>query len=996
MRRGLMLAGLAACLAGLASAQTFETAADHPGDAKYFLPDYPLAFVAARVNEVPDNGAINGLYHIGTDVLSANNPDGGHHLWIVLPDGQVKKLFPLPQHENVNLPSGHTLIDSPPGQLDVASVVEPNISEDGRRLYFSYFHDATLETSNSFSIHRLPTKGADLYALDLGPLLDNPATDPATLAVQRLTFREYNGSGGQSDADKNKNAMNPQVVASTGPNGWGNVYMHAVEMRTATGLKLVYVTDEKRLLNANQSMSLGDANHNFNLYLADINADGSISNPRQWQYYTTTSALSPNRLRNGIAFSYQATTADARTWHIQGIDSAGRWFPVLGYGINPELFHLASLCVKTQGANPGDYLVATRYYNFNNEGFGSLWALDMRDAGTNEYDVSTFWGTLPRQVGSYEISTPVISQDNPSPKQNGLYIGKITSPRCGRPDELYLAYTPTSANGRLPDDEGNKHIYHSHIAYRPNLETFHPLDPVNLSTQSGLQVVVDDTSNAYTLVWPTPVIPWSERLGGAGQQSFSQTIVAADTPVAAGVPHALVGTSALYNTDRRPFDCWLGPGQTPFSPNDAYVNSNQENDLILNNTAPLTVVQNQADFCAPVDPASVLGVAVNLTSNKSNLSAGFNAGYETDGSGRNEASALLGVYDVRGQGDTSFLARIPARSPFELHLLDARYGLKMTDVRSWHSLQPRETRSDCGGCHNHVPGQAIPFAGTVADTQPALDMTGATPHVDYDASCTPQLVNSGEAARSLPEWKADIWPGFDSYCGDCHREGAGNAAALAALSFNGESQAWNRLRARNYADVKLGALGSPAFWAARGERADGRDNTLTKYQPNYASQDWGYRHHAGHSADPGLCSGHDADAARWVYRFGQWIDHHMPRDTGANYPFQFDWYHPSVDVALSTADCSAEALRVGYWDDTGSLASVTLAVDGRSVRALNAPDNGSFNQPVRPMAADDSVVVEAIDSAGNRQEYAISAGELVARCQIEKLASETLFRDSFE
>ena len=61
-------------------AQTWETAADHAGDDRYFLPDYPVAFVAARVVEVPGSSGFVGQYHIATDVLSANNPDRDNHL----------------------------------------------------------------------------------------------------------------------------------------------------------------------------------------------------------------------------------------------------------------------------------------------------------------------------------------------------------------------------------------------------------------------------------------------------------------------------------------------------------------------------------------------------------------------------------------------------------------------------------------------------------------------------------------------------------------------------------------------------------------------------------------------------------------------------------------------------------------------------------------------------------------------------------------------------
>ena len=326
-------------------AQTWETAANHPGDDQYFLPPYPVVFVAARINEEPSGTGLDGKYHIGTDVLSANNPDRDNHLWILLPSGQVKKLFPLNAHQQAGL------IDTPPGQLDKGSVVEPNVSEDGTKVYFSYFHDTTFESSFSYGLNRLPLKGADLYAMDLESLLTNNNEDPATLPVQRLTFREYDAQGKQTDEDKYKDAMNQPLANNTAPNDWGTVYMHATEMRTATGLKLVYASDERRVKNSNQEMAIGHANHNFNLHMADLASDGSLTNPRQFHYYTTTSVMSPSPLRNGIAFSYQSSTAAARNWHIQGSNSAGRWFPIIGFGTNPELFHLGGFCVKTKGAN---------------------------------------------------------------------------------------------------------------------------------------------------------------------------------------------------------------------------------------------------------------------------------------------------------------------------------------------------------------------------------------------------------------------------------------------------------------------------------------------------------------------------------------------------------------------------------------------------------------------------------------------------------------------
>lgn len=958
-------------------AQVWETEANHQGDDRYFLPPYPVVFVAANIYEEPSGGGLKGKYHIGTDVLSANNPDRDNHLWIVLPSGAVKKLFPLHEHQQ------NGLIDTPTGELDKGSVVEPNVSEDGTKIYFSYFHDTTFESSFSFSLNRLPLKGADLYVMDLTLLLANNNEDPANLSVQRLTVRGYDGQGKQTDADKYKDAMNQTLANDTAPNDWGTVYMHATEMRTATGLQLVYASDERRVKNSNKEMAIGHANHNFNLHMADLASNGTLQNSRQFHYYTTTSVLSPTPLRNGVAFSYQSSTAAARNWHIQGSDSVGRWFPMIGYGTNPELFHLGSFCVKTKGSNPGDYFVVTRYYNANNEGFGSLWAQDLSQLGLNTYDKNTSWGILPQQVGSFKITNGVNSNDYPSGKVGGEYIGKMTTPRCGHPDELYMAYSPTSANGRLNDPEGNKNIYHSYIAYRPNLDSFHPLEQVNVAQEEGLRIVVDDSSNQYTLVWPVPILNWQDRTGDP-QQQFTPSHIDPATTIEAGLPHAQVGTSALYNTDRKPFDCWLGSGgQTPYSPNKANTNVNQENDLIVNNTDGLTYVQNPNDFCEPLSPDHVLGISINLTSNKTNMSAGFKPGYKTDGNGQKEAARLLGVYDIRQQTDQSFQAIIPANEPFEFHLLDKKYGLRLTDVRSWHSLHPRETRTDCGGCHQHEPGKAIAFRGKIADQQPPLNMVNQTTHVTYNNQCGPVVKTSNRPTKKIPEWRTNIWPKFDQYCSSCHNSNqSDNTDALQALSYVDEGDAYNKMKSRNYANSTLGALGSPAFWAARGERTDGRNNNLAKYQPDYANEVWGYKFSAIHATAPALCDQDNGPMAKWVYELGQWIDNHMPRDTDDPYGYNHDWYHPTLDLAIASSTCSVDQLRAGFWDDLGGIAKLEVFLNDLEIASFPNLRNGSLEGSLGSLSLNDSIKLIVTDFSDNRQIYEKRVNQLVNECQV--------------
>ena len=978
-----------AMTAASATAQQWETARNNVGDSQFVALPYEVVFVAAKINEVadPDGEGIYGDYQIGTDVLSANEPTGGHELWIVTRNGAVKKLFPLQVHETMTVTHPDTglqvsLIDTPQGFLHKGSVVEPNLSEDGTRVYFGYFHD----TTNNIDPGQggMSKKGSDLYVLDLSPMLANLKVDPSTLPVQRLTFKIYDGSSqadnsSQVDNDKNKDAMNRVLAASTGLNGWGTVHMHAVEMRTRDGLKLVYASNQRRLMNSNKRM--GHENHNFNLHLADLNADGSLGATRQFQYYTTTSAMSPTPLRNGIAFSYQATTADGRNWHIQLSDSEGRWGPLIGYGSNPNLFHLGAFCVDTRGDSrspAGDYFTAVNYYNLNNEGFGELWKINLADVGLNTYDDETSWGVQPRWQGARKMSLRVVTDgDEPSDTHNGQYIGKITTPRCGLPDDLLMSYTPTSANGRLQDNEGNLNIYRAYIAYRSGFDVFDPTETFNPVTNEGLRILIDDSADMYNLVWPLPVLSWRQRTGDA-QQQVSASIIDPQSTVKPGEPFAQVGTSSIYNTDRRPYDCWLGPngGGQPYNPND--LNNNQK-DQIWDNFDALTYVQNQSDFCEALLPENVLGIAVNITSNRTNhTDSSF--GYETDLTGPKEAVKLLGLYDVRSQGDQSFQATIPAHTPFDFHLIDRQYGLRLLDVRSWHSLKPRETRTSCGGCHNHLEGQDVPFANTVADLQPPLDMVTQTQQVSYDADCQPIVTTTAQPTVDSWEWQADIWPGFNQYCSACHHSNQApmGEPGLNALAYDSESDAYNQLEAHYYANSQSGALGSPAFWAARGQRTDGRDNNLATYQPTGGKSP--YRFSAIHATDPGLCGQGDAQKARWVHRFGQWIDNHMPRNTGNPYPYPFDKYHPTVDVADVDESCLATTLQIGYWDDTGFVRQVKVFVDDVVIDTTVRTTNGKHLVGNLNLTDDNVIKVSAVDPTGNRQIYEKAVRQLKEEC----------------
>lgn len=998
----------------------FDTWKNKPGQFK--KPDYPIVFVASYRDSTVGNGG-----NFGTDVTEVGVPLGGQELWIVLPNGTAKKLFPYPAVHAVEVDAP---INDPNEPHILGAVVEPSISIDSTLVYFTYIHDATNFPSGccgytGHSNFEGWPSGGDMYVIDLLPLLNDFSHPPAQLQISRLTQT----LPGQEYAE----AMNSNAAETT-ENSFpaGVVYTGAIEIDTAYGRKLLFTGTQRQLGNSNLNQSR--KNRNFNLFSGDvdfINGEYVLSNIKQEQYYTTTSAISPNRMRVGYAFSYQANTQDNRQWHIQQV-IGHEWTPLYGYGIGNEAAHLSTLCVKSTNSAQlpvGDYEIVTQYYNVNNNGFGALVAQPMADVGKNIYNDPVTYGVVPKQYNSVKITSGVITSDNPST------IGKFTTPACGGPDELYAAYDPGIAN--------HKNQQHT---YRPEI-VFTDLEPANPATNpTAYEPVVRARTPNWSALWPKPVIDWSHRLtgtpdaGGNAQQQPPPDPIDNNFPEPHGSPYALFGTSALYNTDVTPIDCRFTANgyYDPFEQNDGKVDNlynniaNLSRLMVEDTTGTLTGnIVNQTGSCSMPAMSDIFGIALYLTSNRVRGDEFTSTkGYFTDSPSwfnnktvSRESKRLLGVFELgmHGQNDSSFKAVVPANSSIEFHLID-KNGAKLADVRSWHSLKPLESRVDCGGCHNHrtEPGSSIDW-NTSDSSSPlvsSLDTVRQTTYIDYDAMCQPQLITSTNPVEPLPIWQ-DVSTGLNTNCGSCHEQNATPTApddGRQAFSYDqtklnsfssGIPVTGNplyHLFARNFID-RFGANGSPMFWAAYGSRTDGRYNDRPEYQPelpdystcsNNDPEKCGYRFSDIHASLP-ICGGTNPVAASWVHKLAQWIDNHAPVDLpGNDYQYQYDRYHPTVDAALVPgADClHPTEFKVGFWDDSGSLSELDIQLNNAPWVTVNNPaqlDNGFYTAPLSggdiSGILDWLITVKATDTAtapsttGNQQTYQKSIAELVQECQ---------------
>jgi hypothetical protein len=142
--------------------------------------------------------------------------------------------------------------------------------------------------------------------------------------------------------------------------------------------------------------------------------------------------------------------------------------------------------------------------------------------------------------------------------------------------------------------------------------------------------------------------------------------------------------------------------------------------------------------------------------------------------------------DPDGNPDTSFLAKIPADTPFTFQTLDKR-GMVLNMAQTWHQLRPGEIRHDCGGCHAHSQ-KPTEFKDTYAarDDYKLFDLTSATPLVTTKAADESKLQWDADNTTGLKtiqagvvnvEYFRDVKPILERSCVACHTAEGGKSPA---------------------------------------------------------------------------------------------------------------------------------------------------------------------------------------------------------------------------
>jgi hypothetical protein len=380
----------------------------------------------------------------------------------------------------------------------------------------------------------------------------------------------------------------------------------------------------------------------------------------------------------------------------------------------------------------------------------------------------------------------------------------------------------------------------------------------------------------YNEIWPRPVVTYAEIHGISEPKNLPATdsVRPADDRLEPGEPHAIVGTSSLYNRESAPiagdpFHPSTGreghPGIWMIQGTDAGVVKNSDiYGVRIVGVVPKPFRQpisrsgaNSADYAA----ASGLlydGRADN-----------FVEGYA---SVHSERWKILGEFPVRkfddagnqlvdpkGDFDTSFAAKIPADVPYFYQGID-KNGMTLFSEMTWRSSVAGEVRTDCGGCHAHsiapvefsgtAAGRRVPIkANGISSSDPMIanglwDLTQKTPLLATAADGS-TLVRTVPAGLVGAEYYRDVMPILTARCVSCHST-AGNKSGT-DLAFDGTTRAddaYFRLvkdNAAKYGGAPPGgnytypqlsryvranqARQSLIVWKLFGQRLDGRLNT---------------------------------------------------------------------------------------------------------------------------------------------------------------------------
>jgi hypothetical protein len=660
----------------------------------------------------------------------------GADLMLLHPDGTEEVLVPVSAKE---------------------SVADPQVSFDGKSVYFAKMHDA------------LGHKGADIYKVEV-----------ATKKVTQLTRQQFTPNTGAADWSK---APLP---------AWGVYNLGPCPL---PGGRLAFVSDR----NCFKASNPGYAPNALALQLFVMDEDGS--NVECIGHLNLGMALHPVALQDGRIMFSSLESQGLRSHHLWGVwainPDGTNWGPLysafeIGNGTADSTHFQTQL---SDGS-----IVVESYYNLNNFGFGTYYKFPARApegyAGFGpgykpdprngkvrhgrHADGRPVYVQFPFSPYGIEPLTPfVLKGDWPSlpadpSRKDSPRVGKFTHPAAAPDNHVLTAWSPGSLNG-----------YARHApAFDSGIYLIKGGKPIDEPAQ--MRLVKNDPK--YHEQWPRALVPYG-RIHGIDEPRKIAPLAndgKLSKHLPAGTPFGLVGTSSFYKRESYPYGA-VKPGTvTANFAGEKDPTGHRGFDSSFNWTV-------QGSDAGLYDNADVHAVRVVLLEPTSEVGKG-----RTYYNHARERMRILGEVPLRkfgadgqqptdpdGNPDTSFLAKIPADVAWTFQTLDRR-GMVLNSAQTWHQLRPGEVRTDCGGCHAH----------SQKPTDFKLTAAGKPEYQPFDLTQNTSLITTKARDESKKKWDAkdetglryeagpktveyhrDIKPIFARSCVACHTEKNGGKPA---------------------------------------------------------------------------------------------------------------------------------------------------------------------------------------------------------------------------
>ncbi len=646
------------------------------------------------------------------------------------------------------------------------SITDPCVSFDGESVYYSQFPNLQPGSLNT-QRQDLPYEGANIFRMHV-----------ESREIEQLTFGEFTPNTGAGIWDES-NPLDPP--SNFHRLGYGILNLGACPL--ADG-RIAFTSNRNGFWPVQAFTSPV-------LQIFVMDHDGS--NVELVTPMTINSNLHPTPLRDGrmLFSSYESQgLRDRRLWGLWSIYPDGRhWEPVVSAFRGPQAFHF-----MTQLSD--ESLVVVDYYNLNNNGFGALYRMPIKPPTgqgpfnspypaqnptidqTVEGGFSYPFSFAFSPTGMHSITPFTHGLDNAAPvgTDGSTRVGKFTHPSAAPDNNLLTVWTPGPANDLnrpTPDPRYDAGLYLINLAA---LDPENPLQGAGMVTDPD-QLILIKNDPAYNEAWPRALVTYAAIQGVLEPASmpFLPNDGTADPRLPAGTAYGLIGTSSFYR--RESFPGSVTSGSNTFDGLDAF-NTGQNGQSSNWST--------QGSDAGKYLDSEIWAVRIVGLEPSTHRSYGPNYGQRFFQHG-NERHRILGEIPLRkvdetgatvmnpdGNPDTSFLAKIPADTPFTFQTID-RQGAVLNMAQTWHQVRPGEVRTDCGGCHAHSL-TPLAFEDTAAadPDYPIYDLGAVTPMLRWAQGATSGLLGQDPdlevvaATQVDVEFKRDVRPILEARCVSCH------------------------------------------------------------------------------------------------------------------------------------------------------------------------------------------------------------------------------------